>query len=402
MKHLIFIAWWWPYPANNGSKIRIYNLLKHLSKSYDVTLLSFAEGDEATPEQIEHMRGFCKRVEVVPKPTYHPGAAKALLGYFSPWPRSLVDVYSPAMAALVQQVAAQSKVDALIVSELQAIRYTDVLPGIPAVMEEIEVTFYHDQVASASGRAGRFRAQLTLSKLESAFKRLLSRGVAMTVVSDAERVNMQRFAPAHARIELVPNGVDTTENQPDSTILPKPHSLIYTGAVTYNANLDAVSYFAQEALPLIHQRVPDAQFTITGGTGKIDVSQLAALPGVHFSGYLPSVAKAVQESWAVVTPLRMGSGTRLKILEAMALGTPVISSHKGAEGIHIHPGEDILIADTPQEMADAVCRLFEDAALRAKLAAGGRALVEREYDWGVIGKRLSDLVEEVIAQGAKK
>jgi glycosyltransferase involved in cell wall biosynthesis len=178
--------------------------------------------------------------------------------------------------------------------------------------------------------------------------------------------------------------------------------VIYTGAVTYDANLDAVSYFAREALPLIRQRVPDAQFTITGGTGKVDVSQLAALPGVHFSGYLPSVAAAVQESWVMVAPLRIGGGTRLKILEAMALGTPVISSSKGAEGIAIHPGEDILIADSPQEIADAVCRLFDDAALRGKIAAGGRALVEHEYDWGVIGERLVSVVEEVCLKAGIK
>lgn len=402
MKHLIFIAWWWPYPANNGAKIRIYNLLKHLSKGYDVTLLAFAEGDEATPEQIEHMRGFCQRVEVVPRPTYHPGAVKALLGYFSPWPRSLVDVYSPAMEALLQQIAGQTEVNAIITSEMQTIRYLDVLPDTPAVLEEAEITIFHNHVTGASGRAGRFRAQLTLTKLENAFKRLLMRGVAMTVVSEAERDYMRRFAPPDARVEVVPNGVDTVANRPQPTIQPKPHSLIYTGAVTYNANWDAVSYFARDVLPLIRQRVPDAQFTITGGTGNIDVSQLAALPGVHFSGYLPTVAAAVQESWALVTPLRIGGGTRLKILEAMALGTPVISTAKGAEGIAVHPGEDILIADTPQEIADAVCRLFDDAALRVKLAAGGRALVEREYDWGVIGERLSGLIEDVIALGAKK
>lgn len=395
MKHLLFISWWWPYPANNGSKIRIYNLLRHLSQQYEVTLLSFAEPGEATPEQIEHLRGFCARVEAVAKPVYQPGALKALLGYFSPLPRSLIDVYSEEMAGKVRALNSQHPVDVFVVSQLQTIRYLDVLPGVPAVMEEAEVTVFYDKVAHSTGRASRFRSQLTLTKLENTLKKLLQRGVAFTVVSESERQYLRRFAPAGARIEVVPNGVDTTANQPDAGAQPEPNSLIYSGAVTYNANLDAVEYFVHDVLPLVRQRVPQAHLTVTGGTGNIDVSELAAQSGVTFSGYLPSVADKVRQSWVMVAPLRIGGGTRLKILEAMALGTPVISTSKGAEGLNTRPGEDILLADDPQQLADAVCRLLADPALRAKLAAGGRTLVEREYDWSVISQQLTHLVDSV-------
>jgi glycosyltransferase involved in cell wall biosynthesis len=135
---------------------------------------------------------------------------------------------------------------------------------------------------------------------------------------------------------------------------------------------------------------------VTGGTGDVDVSELAAQPGVTFSGYLPSVAAAVQNSWALVAPLRVGGGTRLKILEAMALGTPVVSTTKGAEGLDVVNGRDLLLADSPQEMADAVCSLLADAELRARLAAAGRACVEKQYDWGVITARLNKLIEQVM------
>jgi glycosyltransferase involved in cell wall biosynthesis len=123
---------------------------------------------------------------------------------------------------------------------------------------------------------------------------------------------------------------------------------------------------------------------------------------VIFSGYLPSVADAVRQQWAVVAPLRVGGGTRLKILEAMALGTPVISTSKGAEGLDTHSGQDILIADSSQAFADAIGQVFEDAALREKLAAGGRALVEREYDWGKLTSRLIDLIEQMLRDAEPK
>jgi polysaccharide biosynthesis protein PslH len=392
---VLFLSWWWPYPADNGSKIRIYNLLRNLAAAHEVTLLSFAENDDATPEGIQHLQSFCAHVEAVPKPAFQPGSAKALLGYFSPWPRSLVDVYSPQMAGRVAEMVNAGKVDVVVASQLQTMRYLELARGLPIVLEEAEITVFQDAVHKARGRE-RLRAQLTLTKLENALRGLMKRGAALTVVSDAEQDFMRRIAPADARIVVVPNGVDTQANRPDETP-PQPYSLIYNGAVTYNANYDAVKYFACEVLPLIRQKFPQATFTITGGTGKVDVEDLKAQPGVVFSGYLPSVAPAVRASWASVVPLRIGGGTRLKVLEAMALGTPVISTRKGAEGLNIQPGENILIADTPEALAQAVDRLFQDTQLRAALARGGRALVEREYDWAVIARRLNDLLQEIIS-----
>jgi polysaccharide biosynthesis protein PslH len=387
---LLFISWWWPYPADNGSKIRIYNLLRHLASAHEVTLLSFAETGEATAERIAHLRTFCAHVEAFPKPLYQPQGLKALLGYFSRWPRSLVDVYSPDMAARVQ--ALLPTVDVVIASQFQTVRYLEHAPR--AIFEEFEITSFRSEVAQASSAVRRLRAQLTLTKMENIVKRLVQRGVAVTVASDDEKANIQRFAPSGTRLVVIPNGVDTSANRPGDSP-PTPNTLIYSGAVTYDANYDAVRYFICDVLPLVRQQIPDAQFTVTGGTGNIDVSDLSTQPGVTFTGYLPEVAPAVRASWAAVVPLRKGGGTRLKILEAMALGTPVIATRKGAEGLNVRHGENILLADTPQELANAVVMLLHDAALRERLAQGGRKLVEREYDWSVIAHRLIELTEHV-------
>jgi glycosyltransferase involved in cell wall biosynthesis len=396
LKHLLFLSWWWPYPANNGSKIRAYNLLRHLSQHYQVTLLSFAETDEATPEQIAHLKTFCHQVEAVPKPLYNPGAVKATLGYLSRWPRSLVDVYSADMAERIQRVHQSQPVDVIVAFEFQTMRYLEVLPDVPGILEELEVTQFHNAVEEASSTPRRLRAQLTLSKFQQSINRLIQAGAACTVVSESEAAYIKQFAPANARIDVVPNGVDTTANHPDSSVEAKPLSLIYTGAVTYNANYDAVAYFVREIWPLVRARYPEANFMVTGGTGSVDVKDLAAVPGVSFSGYLPSVADAVRRQWAVVAPLRVGGGTRLKILEAMALGTPVIATSKGAEGLAVHNGQDILIADTAPAFAEAIGQLFDDASLRNRLAAAGRTLVEQEYDWGALTHHLVDLIERVL------
>lgn len=394
---ILFLSWWWPYPANNGSKIRIYNLIKQLAAAHEVTLLSCAETDEATAEQIAHLLTFCHQVEAVPRRHFNPGSVRATLGYFSRWPRNLIDTYDPMLAARVRHLASQ--VDVLIASQQQMLRYLDAAPHLPAILEEVEVTGWYNRVEHAVGTGRRLRAQLTVIKVENALRTLLQRGVAMTVVSEAEREFLRPFARADSRIAVIPNGVDTQANRPDDT-QPAPHTLIYPGAVTYSANYDAVRFFIRDVMPRVRQRLPDTQFTVTGGTGSVDISDLAAQPGVRFTGYLPEVAPAVRSSWATVVPLREGGGTRLKILESMALGTPVISTRKGAEGLNIHPGTDILIADEPDALAEMVCTLLNDPALRARLAKAGRELVEREYDWSIIGQQLVDLAEQVVKEKA--
>ena len=399
MKHLLFLSWWWPYPANNGAKIRIYNLVRHLSQHYELTLLSFAEADEATPEQIAHLSSFCSHVEAVSKPHYNPGAFKSTLGYLSRWPRSLVDVYSLPMAERIIQIKQIQSVDIIIASEFQTMRYIELLPDVPAILEELEITGFYNAVEQAKSTPKRLRAQLTLTKFQQSINHLMQNGAACTIVSAGEAAYIKPLVPSATRIEVVPNGVDTSANHPDSAVQPKPFSLIYTGAVTYTANYDAVAYFVREIWPLVHALYPQATFMVTGGTGTVDVSDLAAVAGVTFSGYLPSVAEAVRKQWAVIAPLRMGGGTRLKILEAMALGTPVIATSKGAEGLDVHNGENILIADTQQAFADAISRLFEDATLRNQLALAGRALMEHDYDWGALASRLVDLIEGMLTEG---
>ena len=374
--------------------------MRHLSQHYRVTLLSFAEADEATSAQIAHLKGFCSHVEAVAKPRYNPSALKSTLGYLSRWPRSLVDVYSTDMAERITQLNHAQPVDVIVASQFQTMRYIELLPDVPAILEELEITGFHNAVERASSTPQRLRAQLTLSKFQQSIQHLMESGAACTVVSAAEAAYIHQIIPS-TRIEVVPNGVDTVANQPDASAQPKPLSLIYTGAVTYNANYDAVAYFIREIWPLVRGRYPQAMFTVTGDTGSVDVSDLAAVEGVTFSGYLPSVAEAVRQQWAVVAPLRVGGGTRLKILEAMALGTPVIATSKGAEGLDVRSGDNILIADTPQAFADAISRLFEDAALRTRLAAAGRELVERDYDWGALASRLIDLVEWMLSDAQR-
>jgi len=166
--------------------------------------------------------------------------------------------------------------------------------------------------------------------------------------------------------------------------------------LTYSANYDAMRFFLDEIWHRIKSVEPSTRLQITGRTDGVDLSGLALGDGAGLTGYLPDISPAVAGAWACVVPLRIGGGTRLKVLEAMALGTPVIATRKGAEGLDVTAEENILIADDPAEFATQTIRLLRDPALRKRLAGNARRLVETKYTWHAIGEQFNDLVESVV------
>jgi glycosyltransferase involved in cell wall biosynthesis len=206
-------------------------------------------------------------------------------------------------------------------------------------------------------------------------------------VTSAREATLLRAITTHAeRVAIVTNGV-TLIDQPD---LPTRDArrLVYSGSPTYAPNRDAVAFFAADILPRIRARIPDAWLAVTGKTEGASLDGLTTTPGIAFTGWLPDIRAYVAASRVCVVPLRQGGGTRLKILEAMALGTPVVATTKGAEGLDLTSGEDILIADDPEAFTDATVRLLADDALHARIAAHARATVAARYDWEAIGTEM--------------
>ena len=195
--------------------------------------------------------------------------------------------------------------------------------------------------------------------------------------------------------------MDTEDYQPDFTTAGEPsHSqpdahLIYIGSMDWYPNEDAVTFFADEVLPNIHEKLPNVQFSAVGGNPSPRVQTLAENPRILVTGRVPEIKPYFARATVFVVPLRIGSGTRLKILEALAMGKAVVSTTVGAEGLDLVDGEEILIADEPAAFAAAVLRLLTDASLRRKIGENGRARVERDYDWRSIGEKLYRLYESL-------
>jgi glycosyltransferase involved in cell wall biosynthesis len=213
--------------------------------------------------------------------------------------------------------------------------------------------------------------------------------------SPRERDIFGAFLPEKRAI-VVPNGVDVDYFRPTHTT-PDPSTIVFTGLMRYRPNADAVISFVREILPRIRHHRPEAVFTIVGSGVPPEVARLAG-PNVVVTGTVADVRPYVARSAAFVVPLRMGSGTRLKVLEGLAMGKAMVSTTLGCEGIAVRDGEHLLVADEPDDFARAVLRLFDAQDGAAALGARGRALVEQEYAWGSIYSRLESFYVEMIRE----
>lgn len=316
------------------------------------------------------------------------------MGFLASRPRSVLDTFQPELDQLVQQWVRENQYDLIIPSQIDMIPYALRVSGVPRLLEEIELTTIHEAFSKETHPIRKLRYGLTWWKLQNYVRDFLPHFAGYTSASEGEREQVAAILPTYqGKFALVPNGVDITAHQ--QTFGPvEPDSLVYAGAMTYQANFDAVAYFLAEIWPRIRAERPQTQFYVTGKLQGVPVEQLPPREGVVFTGYLDDVRPRVAQSWSSVIPLRLGGGTRLKILESLALGTPVVTTSKGMEGLALKPERDVLVADTPEAFAAAVLKLLRDPHLRTALSQHGQQAVQR-YDWPKIGADLCQFVERV-------
>ena len=394
---ILFLSRWYPYPTDNGAKIRIFNLLKYLAERHTVHLLSFADGPVAEGAR-QAMKQICPCVEAVVYRPFQPTRAKAVMGLFSSRPRSVIDTFHPEFQTLVHQWVQEHGYDCLIASEIDMIPYAMNVPKVPLVFEEIEVATIREQFVKESNPLRKVRHALTWWKLQNYVRDSLPRFAGFTAVSAEELKGILAVLPQYrGQTAVIPNGVDVAAHRHNFGP-PQPDTLVYAGAMTYKANFDAVAYFLAEIWPLIRAERPQTTFYVTGKLDGVPVEKLPPRDGVVLTGYLDDVRPRVAQSWLSVIPLRLGGGTRLKILESLALGTPVVTTSKGMEGLDLQAERDVLVANTPNQFAAAVLQLLRDPNLHTTLSQRGQLAVSR-YDWPKIGTDLNAFVEAVVAKG---
>lgn len=391
---ILALSSWWPEPADNGSRMRIAHLLDTLAQEHEVHLVAFAESAAATLQSASLER-ICTSVRAVPQRGAKLRPADRVVSLWRAEPASVRVWWSPAFAAHVEQRAQAVRPDVVIAFQLGVAPYACKVSGAPRVLEELELAVMREQFTGQRWGWPRLRAWLTWAKHRRYVGRLLRSFAACTVTSERELLLARQLIPPATTLAVVPNGADVLGSA-GAWGEPEPDSLIYPGALSYSANLDAMAYFLRAIFPQVRAVRPGARLRITG---KATHEQRAALPtvdGVELTGYLPDVRPLVARSWCEVVPLRVGGGTRLKVLEALALGTPVVATSKGIEGLELEPGRHVLVADTADAFAEATARLLADPEARSRLGAAGRQRVAERYDWRAIGSALNDCIAETV------
>jgi glycosyltransferase involved in cell wall biosynthesis len=236
---------------------------------------------------------------------------------------------------------------------------------------------------------------------------------AHVVVSERDGERLRELWSATA-VSVIENGVDSAHysdseieaahaawsGQNSGEVDPSPvqaKRIVFVGSMDYHANIDGVVTFAREVWPALHERHPEMIFTIVGRDPSAEVLQLASMPGVEVTGTVDDVRPYYREAILSIVPLKVGGGSRLKILEAMAAGVPVVSTTLGAEGLDVRNSVDIFIADTNEQQSEAITAVIENEGLRRQRRVEGRALVARRYDWTRVGDSLFKLYEELLA-----
>lgn len=391
-----------PYPPSHGGKVRAWHLLRQIAQHHDVTLLSLLESASDT-QFFPHLQQYSVQVEGVVKQRRR--SKKKLLPHLL---RTMLKG-QPRRNGLAHYEEMENKV-----RELTHSQHFDIIQ-----IEQSTMAPYVEFISDTNNRAARLinlydvgAAQFdSITKVQSDFRSrfwtwfdsfllrhwesiyVASHFDKCIVVSAVDRDILRRGNPNLEPV-VVPNGVDTTQQH----LLPQPtasNEIIFVGNMRYMPNVDGAIFFCKEVFPLIKRKVPEVTLSLVGST-PMNVVQSLAAEDVTVTGYVESVIPYYQQAAASVVPLRAGSGTRLKILESMALGRPVVSTTLGCEGLTVTHGENILIADSPTDFADQTIRLLTDHQLRQYLVTNARQLVETTYDWQAIAQKMLQIYDEVV------
>ncbi len=386
---ILFLSRWLPYPADNGSKIRIHSILKGLAERHAVTLFSFGSPAEDWDRAKDRLRQICQEVQIVPWTPFRPRSFRSLLGLATPTPRSLLNTYSKQMAGLIRDRIAAGGVDLVIASQIDTSVYRPLFGNLPSILEEVEIGVLRDNYLNARSTIERLRLRLTWEKFRRYVVRQVESFDRSTVVSEKEQGLLQAGLSDGTKIEIIPNFI-TVADYSEEQRLAEPGTLVFTGQFTYSPNYEAMCWFLSAVFPLILKSLPDTRLVITGDNHH---HKLPMQPNIELTGYVEDVRPIVSRAAVCLAPYLTGGGTRLKVLEAMAMGKPVVATSKGVEGLDLEADRQVLIADTPQGFAAKVVRALREPAFARKIAeAAGQAVRER-YDAPVVLPKLLRLVE---------
>jgi glycosyltransferase involved in cell wall biosynthesis len=378
-----------PYPIKDGQSRRTYNILKGLARRHEVHLLSlFESAEEAAPESVEHLKSFCRQVEMFPAPrkTLSLGMVVRLLrSLLSTEPYTIWRHYSRSHVDRVRMRLEATPFDVV---------HCDILPLAYCIRDlrspfrtltDHDVSYVKANRLAAQARNPLLKLflyleALKLKRLESRIFATLDLGIA---VSDLDRKHLERLCPG-GRFAVVENGVDTQAFVPNPNAV-EPNALVWVGGFHHYPNCEAVRYFLEKIHPLIKQEEVETRLYVVGSGIPEWLRRLAISdPSIVLTGYVDDPLPYIQRAAVFVVPVLSGGGTKLKVLEAMAAGKGIVSTPIGVEGIEGKDQEHFIVANGPEAFSSGVVSLLRNRAFRERLGASARKRATEKYDWEAI------------------
>ncbi len=384
---LLFLTPTLPSPPRSGGTARMHGLISNLARGHDVAILSFRGQDDDERDSVNATGKYAGLVVTVPN--RHAGIAESRKrrGQF----RSLTSCRSyerltygsDSLQQALDRVCREWHPDVIVVefAQMGYLRFPD---GMPLVFDahniEHEIIQRLAQIDGSLPR--RVYSQINAWKLRREEIALARRVDRVAVTSERDAAMFEQLVPG-CRPAVIPNGVDCRALAPLSPP-PEDRALLFFGALDYYPNSDGVLAFYRDVWPALSDQYPDLSLKIVGRQPPAAIRALADAPGVTVTGFVEDIREAIAGAAVVIVPLRAGSGTRLKVLEAMAMGRPVVSTSLGVEGLDVVDGQHLIVADRPGDFVDAVERILDDPQLAARIGAEGRKLVQAAYNWTTI------------------
>ena len=386
-------------PLDSGGKIRSYHILRELARHHEVTFFGFhAEQDHAAHKELEEI---FERVVGCPL-RLPPAKSFAELvhyasGIFSREPYAIRKYCQPQVAAELKKLVQAEKYDVMVCDFLVA---AGVIPWelpLPKVLftHNVEALIWKRHYEVARNPLWKLLSWREWQTMSQAERRYLQTADQVLAVSQTDRDFFSGTVAAD-KLTVIPTGVDTEYFQPFSD--EEENTLVFTGSMDWLPNEDGIFYFVQEILPKIMQEIPEVKLQVVGRKPSERLRMLAAEhPNqVHLTGWVDDIRPYLGRSTVCFVPLRIGSGTRLKIFEAMAMAKAVVSTTIGAEGLPVRHGSELLLADSPEEFAQSVVMLLGDAAARRKLGTAARELVQTKYSWASVAREFATALHHVV------
>lgn len=388
------------HPVDKGGKIRTYAMLRELARDHSVTYLTLDDGHGGA-DALDRAREYANRVITVPfrparrfSPRFY---AELLINLLDPLPYAVSKYRSRPMRKALNRELQDQTYDVVVCDFLAPSVNVDRHLSVPTVLFEhnVEATIWrrHFEVAESVIKRQFMRFQW---RRMFAYERKICRNYDHVIAvseRDAAQLSEDYAVP---EVSWVPTGVDTEFFRPGRSTAIRPHELVFTGAMDWMPNEDAIIFMLEEILPRIRQQIPDVTLTVVGRDPTTKLQRLVeGDSAVQITGRVEDVRPYMDRAAVYVIPIRVGSGTRLKVYEAMAMEKPIVSTTIGAEGLDVQDGKDILLRDSPSDFAQAVVELLEEPERGSELGRLGGEKVRTKYGWRQVSARFAAICEKV-------